>query len=247
MKAWKKLSIFVLIGVFTVSMSRSVFAQQAESTNYGVDQAYFGSGGELEMNSNNYRAAGGAGDSASGAVRSANYSSETGSFNSSQPLLELTVGGGDDDHGLLDSDQTYYGDVSVDVRAYTSSGYIMQLTGLPPHQTVHTIPGLASPQASQAGTEQFGINLRKNTTPNVGTEPAQFPDASFAYGIPAPDYNTANLFKYVSGDIIAQSGVGADPGVGETHYTLSYILNLNPLTPAGRYEADLSVVVSAKF
>lgn len=248
MKAWKRSGIFLLVAVLTLGLSPQVFAQQSESTNYGVDQAYFGSGGEIEMNSDSYSASAGVGDSASGNVEGVAFSGQAGSPTSSEPLLELIVGGGGN-HGVLDPSQTYYGTVQAWVRALNSSGYVMQVSGLPPNQTVHTIPGLATPQESQAGTEQFGINLANNTIPNVGAEPEQVPDDTFAFGIAAPDYATPDLFKYVSGDIIAQSGGqdGEEAASGETRYTLSYILNLANLTPAGRYEAKLSVVVSAKF
>jgi len=228
-----------------------VFAQQAESDNYGVDQAYFGSGGELEMSSNGYKASGGAGDSASGSVEGIQYSGQAGSPTSTDPLLEVIVEGGDTDHGVLDPKETVYGTAEITVRTYNGSGYLMQVAGLPPHQDVHTIPGLSTPSTSQRNVEQFGINLRANSVAMVangplvdfGANPEQIPDASFSYGMPAPDYDTPNLFKYVSNDTIAQSVTAT----GETKYTMSYILNLNDLTPAGRYQADLSVVVSAKF
>lgn len=243
MKAWKKFGIFVLVAVFTVGLSKGVYAQQSESTNYGVDQAYFGSGAELEMNSNNYKASAGAGDSASGNVEGVQYSGNTGSPVSGEPLLEVNIIGSGTDHGVLNPAQTTFGSSEVHVRNYNGSGYIMQVTGMPPKQSVYTIPGLGTPTASQAGMEQFGINLVDNSTPNVGADPVQVPDSTFSYGVPAPDYATANLYKYVSGDIVAQSTQES----GETRYTMSYILNIKPLTPAGKYISNMSVVVSARF
>ncbi|HYH74358.1 MAG TPA: hypothetical protein VD735_00195 [Candidatus Saccharimonadales bacterium] len=244
MKAWKKLSLFALSALFVVgSLSPSAFAQQAESDNYGVDQAYFGTGGELEMTSNGYRASAGAGDTAAGSVEGVAFQGQTGSPTSTDPLLEFEVGEIDDDHGVLDSSQTVYGSTTITVRTYNGSGYNMQVTGMPPNQSVHTIPGLNSPTTSQTNVEQFGINLADNSTPNIGEGPVQIPDETFSYGVPAPDYDTPNLFKYVSGDVIAQSVTAT----GETRYTLSYILNINDLTPAGKYIGKLSVVVSAKF
>lgn len=243
MKAWKKLGVIAITALFVVSMTPHVLAQQSESTNYEVEQAYFGTGGELEQTSTNYKARSGVGDPVAGSVEGVQYNGQTGSPTTTDPLLELTVGSGGQDHGVLQPNQTVYGSVDVQVRTYNGSGYDMQVTGLPPNQSVHTIPGLSTPTTSQTNVEQFGINLRNNSTPDVGADPIQVPDSSFSYGTPAPDYNTANLFKYVDGDIVAQSVTAT----GETHYSLSYILNIGPLTPAGKYTSKLSVVVSARF
>jgi hypothetical protein len=243
MKAWKKLGLFVLSALFVVGMTPRVFAQQTSSDNYSAEQAYFGTGGEVEMNSNGYKASAGVGDTAAGSVEGVSFTGQTGSPTSTDPLLEFAVGGINDDHGVLESNQTVYGNTSIQVRTYNGSGYNMQITGMPPNQSVHTIPGLASPTTSQTNVEQFGINLRNNSTPDVGADPVQVPDETFSYGVPAPDYDTPNLFKYVDGDIIAQSVTAT----GETHYTLSYILNIKDLTPAGKYVGKLSIVVSAKF
>jgi hypothetical protein len=243
MKAWKKLGIFAIVAVVTAGFSPVATAQQANSTNYGVDQAYFGSGAELEMTSNSYKASGGAGDSAAGDVKGTQYGGNAGSFTTSEPLLELDVQGLNIDHGILSPSATTYGSATIDVRTYNGSGYNMQMTGTAPSQSVYTIPGLAVPTTSQTNVEQFGINLRDNSTPDVGTDPVQIPDSSFSFGTPAPDYNTANLYKYVDGDIIAQS----TSATGRTRFTLSYIINVKTLTPAGKYQAQVSIVVSAKF
>jgi hypothetical protein len=158
-------------------------------------------------------------------------------------MLEFIVSGADNDHGVLNPSETVTGTTDIWVRTYNSSGYLMQITGSPPGQAVHTLPGLTSPSTSQTNVEQFGVNLRANTSPLVGADPVQVPDASFSYGIPTADYDTPNLFKYIPGDIIAQSVTST----GETHYKLSYIMNVSNLTPAGRYATNVSVVVSAKF
>ena len=102
---------------------------------------------------------------------------------------------------------------------------------------------LATPTTSQQGQEQFGMNLRDNATPNVGADPQQIPSGSFSYGTYATDYDIIDSYKYVSGDIVAQSTKSS----GETQYTLSFIANINSLTPAGQYQADLSAVVVSTY
>jgi hypothetical protein len=243
MKTWKKFGLVVLIAVFAVSIVRPVYAQQSNSTNYSVDQAYFGSGAELEMSSGQYKATAGVGDTGAGAIQGVQFSSNAGGPTFTDPLLELIVSGGSTNHGTLSSSQTAFGAADIQVRTYNGSGYNLQITGQPPKQTIYTIPGLTTPTSSQTNVEQFGINLRDNSTPDVGANPVQIPDSTFSYGVPTADYDTPNLFKYISGDIIAQSVTAT----GQTNYKMSYVLNIKTLTPAGQYAAKLSVVVSAKF
>jgi len=101
--------------------------------------------------------------------------------------------------------------------------------------------------SSAAGTEQFGINLVHNTSPaNFGSDPSPQPDGTYATGIAAPGYSTANQFKYVVGDIIARTPVGSS-GWGLTNYTISYIANASIITPAGSYEMVQDLVAVATY
>jgi hypothetical protein len=103
---------------------------------------------------------------------------------------------------------------------------------------------LASQTASSAGTEQFGINLKANTSPTTfGANPSQFPDSSFGFGFAAPGYDTANLYKYVKNDVIAKSNSSS----GRTDYTISYIFNISNVTPAGIYTLNHDLVAIGTF
>jgi hypothetical protein len=119
----------------------------------------------------------------------------------------------------------------------------MYMTGTAPAQTVHTIDALTEPSTAQTGVEQFGVNLRNNATPDVGVDPIQVPNSDFSFGVPAPDYDTPDFFMFQPNDLIAQSAYET----GQTRYKLSYIVNVAPNTPAGRYVTNLSIVVSPKF
>jgi hypothetical protein len=94
------------------------------------------------------------------------------------------------------------------------------------------------------GTEQFGINLVANTNPTTfGANPVQQPDSTFSYGAAATGYNTANLFKYVKGDVVASSSKSS----GTTVYTISYLYNISPVTDAGEYRFSHVLVATATF
>jgi hypothetical protein len=94
------------------------------------------------------------------------------------------------------------------------------------------------------GTEEFGINLVDNSSPNIGSDPSPQPDGTFATGQAATGYGTQNQFKYNAGDVIAESN---GSGWGLTNYTISYIANISVLTPAGSYSAVQDLVAIATY
>jgi hypothetical protein len=52
------------------------------------------------------------------------------------------------------------------------------------------------------------------------------------------------LFKYVKGDVVAQS---SSNGWGETDYTISYIANINTVSKAGKYNMTQDLVAVTTF
>lgn len=240
----RKQKIFKGLAIcFVVSCAvASAVSAQSSSTNYRVDEYFFGNGGELESCSTSYCSKQSAGEVTVGNAASANYQTQAG-FNTTQdPLLEVAVNG-NVDFGVLDQNTTRYGTANIQVRSYLASGYNMIITGSTPVSGSSDLNAMASPTASQAGTEQFGINLRDNATPNAGGDPVQVPSTEFSFGIPSGDYNTPDVFKYLNGDIVAFSNSSS----GQTNYTLSAIANIAANTPAGRYATELSVVVVSTF
>jgi len=219
---------------------------QSSSTNYKVEESFFGTGGELDASSANYRAKQSAGETTVGNSASANYQFQGGFNTSDRPLLELAVNGGEYDMGVLDASTTGAVAASFTVRNYLSNGYVVMLTGNPPSIPApfpHTLPGMSTAAASAAGTEQFGVNLVNNGNPDIGADPAQVPDNTFSFGSVVTGYDTANIFKFISGDIIAMSPKSS----GQTTYTLSMIANVARNTPAGQYGGHLSVQVIPTF
>jgi hypothetical protein len=97
---------------------------------------------------------------------------------------------------------------------------------------------LASQTASSQGSEQFGINLRDNATPDIGAEPDGAGDAT-----PTANYNTADQFRFVSGDSIA-SDAESD---SFRRFHVSYIANVTTATEPGTYTTTLTYVCTATF
>jgi hypothetical protein len=100
------------------------------------------------------------------------------------------------------------------------------------------IPALASNAGSVPGSSQFGINLRKNTSPNVGSDAA-----GAGTGAPSVGYDTPNSFRFQSGDTIASSPISSE----WNKYTISYLVNVSNVLPAGRYASTLTVIATTTF
>ena len=237
----------VLSGFVLIFWCPLASAQQSSSTNYSVNEVYFGSGGDLNDCSTNYCAKNSVGELNVGKASSTNYQEQAGFNQERDPSLTLNVMGGVTDIGVLSTGSTKTTTSTFSIKSYLASGYSAQIIGVPPTNSLPTNPrlhNLTTPTASSAGTEQFGINLVANTSPaTFGSAPVQVPDSTFGFGTAASGYNTANLYKYNNGDVIATSASSS----GETDYTISYIFNISPLTPAGTYVYNGVIVATSTF
>lgn len=237
-----KISVAAILAVGAILTLSGIAAAQTASSSYKVNEYQFGIGGELNACSTNYCSKQSAGETAVGNTSSSSYQAQAGFNTTSDPILQVAVNGSVN-FGILSTNATASGTANIQVKTYLASGYTMIIDGPAPINNISNLDPIPAPSASQAGTEQFGINLRNNATPDIGADPVQVPDSSFSYGVPAADYNTPDLFKYQDGDIIAYS----NSSTGETDYTLSMIANISAATPGGRYTSDYSIVVVAVF
>lgn len=212
----------------------SVFAQYS-SSNYKAEEVFFGAGGELETTSPSYSAQSSFGSLGITTIDGTTVKANSGFLTAGDPFLEMTVSTSLVDLGTLDTTATKTGNAAFQVRAYTDSGYVVQTIGQSPTipSTAHSLAPMASTAASAVGTEQFGINLRANTSPaSFGADPSPQPDSSFADGQAATGYSTINQYRYNNGETIAQTNTD---GWGLTIFTISYIANINIVTKAGNY------------
>ncbi len=239
--------------------SGTAYAQQSSSPNYTVNEVFFGSGGELDASSTNYRSKQSAGELAVGAIRSTLYSAQAGFNTDRTPYIAMATITTHVDVGVLDAGRPNVGESQFWVKAYLADGYVVQSYGGPPSNGGHTLATAATPFASVPGTEQFGFNLAANNTlagamtgtpltsvSSFGGSPQQFPDYTpdpFGFGEVDPDYQTANSFRYVDGDVVAFSPRSSS----DTLYTISYLFNASPTTPAGVYTMNHVLVSTATY
>ncbi len=230
------------MGVFAVMVffsSQQVLATQ--STNYRFDETAIGTNGLIQSSSANFRANAAIGDLSVGNASSANFQVEAGTQTDNDPVLSFQVIDASADFGDLSATATATATSTFSVRNYTSYGYVVQIYGSVPTNGTHTIDALATSAPSQTGVNQFGLNLVANTLPtSVGANPD---NGDFGFGLAESNYDVANEYRFVSGDIIAS----APKSSGETTYTISYILNVEPLTPGGQYNTDQTVIVIGTY
>jgi len=118
------------------------------------------------------------------------------------------------------------------------NGYAVYILGSTLTSGNDTIPALSSPTPSCPGNSQFGINLRANTNPAVGSDPAG-PGST----APTANYNLPNLFMLNSGDAIVTDNLPSD----YKRMTVSYMANINNSQPPGVYNTTFTYVAIAQF
>lgn len=218
--------------------------QQTCSSTYGVNEVFFGTGGQLNACSTTYCSKQSAGETGVGNTSSASYQAQAGFNTDRSPSLTLIVPAQNINLGVLTPGTPATATAIFSVYSYLSSGYVVQVVGNPPTYGGHQLTPLTTAAASNSSAEQFGMNLVANTVPAVfGANPSQSPDATFGFGTAAAGYNTANMYKYNNGDTIAQSLKSS----GTTNYTMSYIFNTTAVTPGGTYTTSQAVVATATF
>lgn len=118
------------------------------------------------------------------------------------------------------------------------AGYGIAMVGGTMTSGNNEIPVITPGGQSVAGISQFGINLRANTSPQVGENPTG-PGA----GMPTVGYNQPDHYRYNSGDTIARSTVPDD----YRKYTVSYVINVGVNQPPGVYATTFTYVCTGNF
>jgi len=240
-KHWAGL-YFIFCAFVLGYIASPVFADPLKSNNYQFQETSLGGTGVLNSQSANYQTLGtaggilGVGNSASG-----NFQVDAGNITTNDPALTFIVNNNSVIFPDFSAGVTATATSSFSVIDYTSYGYVVQIVGNPPANGGHQLPGMSSTGPSQAGTEQFGINLVANTSPaNFGSNPDH---GQFGVGSAAANYNTANNYRYVSGETIAS----APKSSGQTTYTISYIVNVNSTSTGGYYTAGQSLICTGTY
>lgn len=237
--------LFGLSMIGLLIIPATVLAQSSSSPNYQVDQTFFGTGGETDLQSDNFRSRATVGELGIGELNSANFRAFAGFNTTDEPFIEFIVTGNNIDLGYLDPAATSTAQGQFYVRAWQAGGYSVR-TAADPLTNVssgYQFETPTTPTTSALGTEQFGINLVENTSPAVGQNLIQSPDSTYSFGQVSPEYSQTNNFLYNKGDAIAFS----DESTSVTFYTISYLFNISEETPSGQYEFRHTLVATGKY
>jgi hypothetical protein len=223
----------------------SVALAQSTSPSYGVDEVFFGSGGELNACSagGEYCSKQSAGELTVGNTSSESYEAQAGFNTTDQPLLEVAVPDAVVDFGELDVQEESKDSATFQVRTYLASGYQVYLVGTAPKISAHTMDGMGDGTEgapSMTGIEQFGINL-------VDVPIVQVPDLDFSFGVAGDLYDDAAVYAWPDTADETRAIAMSNKSSGQTNYTMTMVANMSGVTPAGVYMTALSVVVVPTF
>ena len=153
-----------------------------------------------------------------------------------------TVSGSSVNFGSFSSASTSTGTSVMAASTNAGSGYVITVNGgtmtCVSCAGTPTIAALSSQTASSTGSAQFGLNLRSNSSPSVGSEPT-----GTGTGTYNANYGTANQFRFVTGDTVASAGGSTNANT----YTASYIVNVPGNQAAGTYTATMNYIATATF
>jgi hypothetical protein len=124
------------------------------------------------------------------------------------------------------------------VSTNAEGGYVVTINGNTMTSGFKQIPPTTIPDVFTTGVPQFGLNLRANTSPAIGADPV-----GLGIGTVDPDYDTPDVFQFVTNDIVATAANGT---LFDT-FTVTYIVNVPPDQAAGVYSTTIAFICTAAF
>ena len=140
--------------------------------------------------------------------------------------------------GELVTNQTKYATSQFSGATNDPAGFAVYIIGQTMTAGNQIIPALASPSGSVTGVSQFGINLRANASPSVGSNPS-----GAGTSVINTNYNTPNLFMFNNGDQLTNSPISTDFNL----QTVSYIVNVSNAQAPGYYATTMTYLAVAAF
>lgn len=234
--------IAVLAGASVICyFAAPALAENLVSPNYQFTEQSLGSSGLYGSQSAHFQSEQAVGILGLSTSASTNIQVQAGNVTTGDPALTFIVNSTSVDFGEFSATSTSTTTATFQVLDYTSYGYIVQIIGNPPSHNGVPLSAMATAGPAVPGTSQFGVNVVANTSPvSLGANPD---NGQFGYGQAATGYDSPNNYKYVDGDIIAQGPKSS----GNTTYTISYIINVNELSPGGAYTGSQTLICTGTY
>ena len=210
------------------------------STNYEIWGDVIGVGGLETSQSLNYQLQDTIGEAFAESATSTSVSYGIKAGLRELQFLTVSIGASSVDLGALTTGTTGTGSHTLSVATSAFNGVTVVVSGATltsGGNTIDAIGGTAA--ASSAGSEQFGLNLVDNASPNIGA--TRSPAGSNL--APAGAYSTADQFAFSSGNTVASS---SSP-IPDTVLTVSYVANISGSTAAGTYTTTLTYSVAPNY
>ena len=114
--------------------------------------------------------------------------------------------------------------------------------------TTNNIPAIASMKAPSTNTSEFGMNLMQNSGVASSANIAAASNGTSLTGQPLAGYSTTGQYKFTSGDSVANSASGGSPAPTNGQvYTVTYMVDVSGIQPAGTYTTTLTYICTATF
>jgi hypothetical protein len=124
-----------------------------------------------------------------------------------------------------------------------TGGYSVSMTGTTLTSGNNVVASLSTPSPSIIGQDQFGLNLRADNIPNVGSDPAGQIYPLNPSPVISSDYD--NINRYTFNDNANLVSIPR-PSLPVT-YTTSYITNIDQNQPVGVYTTTITYICLANF
>lgn len=216
---------------------------RTQSTNYIIFGDVIAGGGTEDSQSTNYGLADTIGEAITQSATSTatNYGIKAG-FRElyADQFLTLSSSASSISLGSLTNLQAKTASHTLTLDTNAVNGYTVTVSGSTLVSGANTITAIGGTAvASSIGSEQFGINLTDNSSPDVGANPS----GTGPIGAGAGQYAIANQFAFNSGDTVANATVD----VSSTIFTVSYMANTSAATEFGTYTTTLTYAATANF
>lgn len=142
------------------------------------------------------------------------------------------------DFGTLSTTQAKTVTSQLAVATNDPFGYTTYVLGATLTSDNNVIPAMVSPSASNPGISQFGLNLRANTNPTIGSDAEGVGSATVQ-----ANYNGVNQFQFVNNTAVSKSVLPTE----HNRFTASYIANISPTQGVGSYSTGLTYLTIAGF
>lgn len=156
------------------------------------------------------------------------------------PTLTFSLGAATVALGTLSTSSTASGSHTAIIATNGASGFTLTYNGATLTSGANTITAMGAANTSTIGSEEFGINLKANTTPSVGANVVQTSGTCNT----SANYATADNFAYFAGATTTMASAAAP---ADCTYTVSYIANIAPTTEAGSYATTVTYVGTGLF